>query len=233
MTDIRNGPAGLDAMRRTTAARLRSLRLERGLRLADVARLTDLSPAHLSRIESADRWPSLPALIALAAAYGVDLSTMLGQRSAPAEVSVHSGDAVWEGDEARGAGVMIANDVTLRYTHESRTQGTEERAEGMGSPEELIGVALAGCFSMSLADRLVQAGATPERIETAAQVQLSVSPDESLITGIRLTCRARAAGLDRAQFEQLADVTRQSCVVARALAAIPVSLDATLIQGLA
>jgi osmotically inducible protein OsmC len=99
----------------------------------------------------------------------------------------------------------------------------------MGSPEELIGIALAGCFSMSLADRLVEAGAAPRRIETAAQVQLSVSPDESIITGIALTCRAQVDDVDGARFRQLADVTRESCVVARALAAIPVSLTATLV----
>ena len=223
----RNGDERLAAARRTTAERLRRLRLDRGLRLADVSALSGLSAAHISRIESEDRWPSLPSLVVLAAVYGVEVSSLVDAAPAEGQTSVHAGGAVWEGDE----GVMIRNTVNVRYTHGSRTTSTRDRvlADGIGSPEELIGMAFAGCFSMSLATRLGDAGFVAKRVETGAEVELAVSADGVAIRGIRLSCRASVPKVGTARFEQIADETRRSCVVARALAAVPVALEATLV----
>jgi osmotically inducible protein OsmC len=105
---------------------------------------------------------------------------------------------------------------------------TSDGAEALGSPEELIAMALAGCFSMSLSQVLEQLGFAPERIETSAEVTLGSGEDRVAITSIRLECVARVADIDAARFQELAHLTKKDCVVSRALAAISVELIATL-----
>lgn len=217
----------------TTAERLRRLRLERGLRLADVAILSGLTEAHLSRVEAGRRWPSLPALLALANAYNVDPSFLLEAPRATPRVTLHAANAMWKGDEKNGSGVMSKGGIEIAYTVKSRMTDTRKRREqlsALGSPEELIGMALAGCFSMSLAEQLASSGFPPAWIETGADVSLSSSAEQIHIAEIHLSCAASVDGVDSERFEGLAQLTKRSCVVSRALAAVPVTLDATLVH---
>jgi OsmC subfamily peroxiredoxin len=209
----------------TLATRVRALRLERGLRLADVARLSGLSEAHLSRIEQGERWPSIQVLLTLASVYGVDPSTLLAGVEETDSTMRHESAATWKGTEGRGTGVMVTRSARIHYDRASRI---ERQDESMGSPEELVGMAYAGCFSMSLARQLEAAGFEPKTIDTAADVLLDVSAGGSAISEIRLSCEADVARIAPARFQEIADITKRTCVIGRALLAVPVVVEARL-----
>jgi osmotically inducible protein OsmC len=222
----------LAAARRGLAQRLRDLRRSRGLRLSDITAISGVSEPYLSRIESGERWPSLPTLLTLASAYGVDPSVLLKETSSPDRVALHRAGAVWSGDEAAGSGTMGHGGFEVGYDLGSRLSSSDDRDEpgagGLSSPEEMLGMAFAGCFSMSLAEQLGAAGFTPRRIATTAEVRLASSPDKIEISEVVLTCEADVGGIVAARFEEIANITKRSCVVSRALAAVSVSLDARL-----
>jgi osmotically inducible protein OsmC len=100
--------------------------------------------------------------------------------------------------------------------------------DGPGTnPEELIGAALAGCFSMALSLGLGNAGLTAEKIDTRTQVTLDKQGEGFAITTIALTCRARVPGADAETFQRIAQETKQGCPVSKVLRA-DISLDAAL-----
>ena len=133
-------------------------------------------------------------------------------------------DATWRGDLMGGSGtVRVASGafpeqaLTWRARAESREAGT--------SPEELIAAAHAGCFAMALSFGLAQAGQAPERLDTSARV--GFQPGDG-ITGIHLTVQGRVPGLDEAGFRQAAEAAKSGCPVSKALAAVPITLEASL-----
>ncbi|NUO72489.1 MAG: OsmC family protein [Frateuria sp.] len=136
-----------------------------------------------------------------------------------------SASAVWTGGLKDGQGTMSTETGALReapYGFKSRFE------DGPGTnPEELIGAALAGCFSMALSLGLGNAGLTPERIETRALVTLDKQGEGFAITTIALTCRARVPGADAGTFGRIAQETKQGCPVSKVLKA-EISLDASL-----
>lgn len=102
--------------------------------------------------------------------------------------------------------------------------------EGTGTnPEELIGSALAGCFSMALSGDLGRAGYSPERIETKARVSLERVNDQPTITKIHLESEARVPDVDEKTFLETADGAKEGCPVSRALKAVEITLDAKLV----
>jgi lipoyl-dependent peroxiredoxin len=107
--------------------------------------------------------------------------------------------------------------LTWRQRAETRESGT--------SPEELIAAAHAGCFAMALSAGLGRAGTPPERLDTSAEVSFQAGEG---ITGIHLTVRGAVPGLDDAGFRQAADAAKAGCPVSKALAAVPITLDAAL-----
>jgi lipoyl-dependent peroxiredoxin len=132
--------------------------------------------------------------------------------------------ATWEGDLAGGrgtvrpaSGVFPELALTWRQRAETRDQGT--------SPEELIAAAHAGCFAMQLASGLTKAGHPPERLETSARV--AFQPPQG-ITGIRLSVTGTVPGIDAAAFLAAVDDAKANCPVSKALAAVPISVEARL-----
>jgi osmotically inducible protein OsmC len=112
------------------------------------------------------------------------------------------------------------------YTFRSRFE------EGEGTnPEELIGAAHAGCFSMSLGNLLAQAGHVADRVETTARVHLERVDGAPTITTIELECRAVVPGVEPPTFVQLAEKAKESCPVSRALAGVSIELRASLSDG--
>jgi osmotically inducible protein OsmC len=107
--------------------------------------------------------------------------------------------------------------------------GFNTRFEGAPgtNPEELIGAAHAGCFSMALSMMLGQAGLTAERINTTAEVSLDKDDKGFSITAIALTLKAKVPGTDNEQFQQIANQAKEGCPVSRVLNA-QISLTATL-----
>jgi lipoyl-dependent peroxiredoxin len=128
---------------------------------------------------------------------------------------VRKSEAVWLGSLKEGSGRMrLASGLYEGpYTFSSRF----EEAQGT-NPEELVGAAHAGCFSMFLAALLTDHGHAPESIRTTAAVHLGAGPT---ITKIELECEAAVAGIDNEQFQALAAQAKEACPVSKALAAVP------------
>ena len=135
-------------------------------------------------------------------------------------------NAVWEGPIQDGQGTMTLGSGAFegRYSFGSRF----EEASGT-NPEELIGAAHAGCFSMALSGNLGRAGHRPERVETAARVHLEKAGDGFRIAKIDLDCQARVPGIDEATFLEVARQSKEGCPVSRALAGVEIALDARLV----
>jgi lipoyl-dependent peroxiredoxin len=136
---------------------------------------------------------------------------------------VRKSEAFWEGSLKEGSGRMrlASGRYEGPYTFSSRF----EEAAGT-NPEELIGAAHAGCFSMFLAALLSDSGHPPERVHTTAAVHLGEGPT---ITRIDLDCEVSVADVDEALFQELAAQAKAACPVSKALAAVPqITLDARL-----
>jgi lipoyl-dependent peroxiredoxin len=139
-------------------------------------------------------------------------------------MSTSQANARWDGSLREGKGVMKpANGPEVSFT-----VGTRFAGEKGSNPEELIGAALAGCFSMALSAALGKAGVTPKSIQTSAAVQLDKEGEGFKISSIALTTNAEVPGIDKAKFDSIAEETKKGCPVSKALAATPISLKATL-----
>lgn len=96
------------------------------------------------------------------------------------------------------------------------------------NPEELIGAAEAGCFSMALASNLGKAGHPPKRVSTQAQVKLEMIGGGPKITEIQLDCEGEVPGIDQAKFSEIAEQTKKTCPVSVALSGTEIKLNARL-----
>jgi osmotically inducible protein OsmC len=134
--------------------------------------------------------------------------------------------AVWSGDLKSGKGTMLIGkkESPAPYGFGSRFEGTE----GF-TPEELLGAAHAGCFSMALANKLASSGAKVNRVKTVAEVKLEKMPSGFAITGIQLNCEADVEGVDAAAFSKAAEEIKTGCPVSKALASVPMQLSAKLL----
>jgi osmotically inducible protein OsmC len=134
-------------------------------------------------------------------------------------------EARWEGRLRDGKGTMKFGSGAFegQYSFASRFE------QGKGTnPEELIGAAHAGCFSMALSGALEKAGHVPEWIETTAAVSVEKVGDGFTITKSELSTRAKVPGLDRDAFVDLARQAKAGCPVSRALTGVEITLRAEL-----
>jgi lipoyl-dependent peroxiredoxin len=139
---------------------------------------------------------------------------------------VRKADAVWEGDIRGGNGKVSLGSGAFegRYSFGSRFE------EGAGTnPEELIGAAHAGCFSMALSGGLGRGGHTPKRIATTAKVHIEKVGEGFTITRIELDTQAEVPGIDDATFQDFAKKAKEGCPVSRALAGTEITLNAKLV----
>jgi osmotically inducible protein OsmC len=135
---------------------------------------------------------------------------------------VRHADATWDGDLRSGEGSMALGSGAFEgaYSFASRFE------DGTGTnPEELIGAAHAGCFSMALANALAEAGYDPQRIHTEAAVSLDAESLE--IDRIELTVEATVPDIEPATFEEFASDAKQNCPVSKALAGVDIELSVT------
>jgi len=143
-------------------------------------------------------------------------------------MAVHGASAEWNGTLKEGAGTMRLGSGAFEgpYSFVSRFE------TGSGTnPEELIGAAHAGCFSMALAAALGRAGHKPTSIKTTAKVHLGSSAAGPTITQIDLDVEGQVPGIDAATFQQQAEGAKTGCVVSRALAGVQnVTLTARLLE---
>jgi osmotically inducible protein OsmC len=136
---------------------------------------------------------------------------------------VRKAHAQWEGNLTDGKGIMKFGSFSGAYSFTSRF----ENGEGT-NPEELIGAAHAGCFSMALAHELAQQGYPPKRISTEAHVHLDKVGDGFSITSIDLLPEADVPGIDMETFLKLAEGAKNNCPVSMALKGVEIRLKATL-----
>ena len=131
---------------------------------------------------------------------------------------------VWNGDLRSGSGT-----ITLDSSHAAEFPvswaARSEGRDGLTNPEELIGAAHAACYSMAFSNILSSSGNTPESIQTTAAVTFDPA---SGITGSHLLVSARVPGISEEEFQRLADEAKRTCPVSRALAGIPITLEAEL-----
>jgi lipoyl-dependent peroxiredoxin len=136
-------------------------------------------------------------------------------------------EAQWEGTLRDGKGRFWtgSGEISGVYSYATRF---EER-DGT-NPEELIGAAHAGCFAMALAGDLEKAGFRPESVRTVATVSLEKGEGGYEITGIDLDAQAQVPGIDASEFQRIAEGTRVGCPVSKALSAVPIRLQASLVS---
>lgn len=136
------------------------------------------------------------------------------------------GSAVWSGGIKDGKGAISTKSGAL----DAYPYGFASRFEGKPgtNPEELIGAAHAGCFTMALSLILGEAGLTAEHMETKADVTLVKQDDGFAITAVALTLRAKIPGADDATFQDLAAKAKAGCPVSKLLKA-DITLDAALV----
>ena len=138
-------------------------------------------------------------------------------------MAIRESSAIWKGNLAKGKGTMRVGSGAYEraYTYASRFE------EGPGTnPEELVGAAHAGCFSMFLAALLSKAGHIPTSISTTARVHLGDGPR---ITLIELSTVGEVPGIDEKTFKEFAEEAKKGCPVSQALAAVDISLAVRLV----
>jgi osmotically inducible protein OsmC len=139
---------------------------------------------------------------------------------------VRNAEATWNGNLKDGEGnVKLGSGAWEgKYSFGSRFEN------GTGTnPEELIGAAHAGCYSMALAAGLGKAGFNPQRVHTTAAVTIEKVGEGFKITKIRLVSEAKVPGIDAATFKDIAEKTKAACPVSQALSATPIELEAKLL----
>jgi osmotically inducible protein OsmC len=131
-------------------------------------------------------------------------------------MAVSKAQAVWSGSLKEGSGSVKAASGFFEapYTFATRFEG----AAGGTNPEELIGAAHAGCFSMFLAAQLTNAGHPPTRIDTSATVHLGAGPT---VMKIELETTAIVPGVDQKLFDEKVEFSKQNCPISKALASVP------------
>ena len=133
--------------------------------------------------------------------------------------------AVWKGDIKEGGGVISTETGVLKeapYGFKSRFEN------GKGTnPEELIAAAHAGCFSMALSLMLGEAGLTPERIETHAEVTIEKIGEGFEITASHLSVAVKIRVVNNEKFQEVANKAKEGCPVSKLMKA-RITMDARL-----
>src|SRR5688572_5028156 len=138
--------------------------------------------------------------------------------------------AVWRGTGADGTGTLDTQSGALReqpYSAKLRF-GTPDGKAGT-NPEELLMAAHAGCFAMALSFALSANGHPPEKLRVAATFSMEQEGIHWIPRSIVLSLEGKVPGVDEAKFLELAEGAKKGCPISRALAAVPITLEAKLV----
>jgi osmotically inducible protein OsmC len=135
-----------------------------------------------------------------------------------------SASATWEGSLVSGKGTVRPASGAFPELAITWNQRAESRVTGT-SPEELIAAAHASCLSMALAHGLTGAGHPPDRLDTTAKVTFGTTEG---ISAIHLIVKGKVPGIDASVFTAAVEDAKANCPVSKALAAVPVTAEATL-----
>lgn len=131
---------------------------------------------------------------------------------------------LWFGDLMSGSGTTSLDSSDAAEFPVSWAARASNVA-GKTNPEELLGAAHSACYSMAFANALADNGTPPESLQVTAAV--TFAPGEG-ITGSHLLVTAKIAGLSPDDFQRLAEEAKQNCPVSKALAGIPITIEANL-----
>lgn len=140
-------------------------------------------------------------------------------------MAIRKANATWEGGLKSGKGNVKSESgaISTGYSFSSRFE------DGKGTnPEELLGAAHAGCFSMALSGALEQAGFKPNSVHTIANVKIEKVGDGFSITNITLETEADVPGISADKFQEQAEGAKKNCPVSKALSAVNIDLKARL-----
>jgi osmotically inducible protein OsmC len=142
-------------------------------------------------------------------------------------MSKHYANANWDGNLLKGSGKYTLK--TSGYEGKLKFTSRFEDDKTASSPEELIGAALASCYSMALAHALDQAGSPSENVATSAEVTITKVGDAFGITEILLKTTVKVKGIENAKFQDIAVKTKSGCPVSKALTGTTIKLEAVLV----
>jgi osmotically inducible protein OsmC len=142
-------------------------------------------------------------------------------------MALRKAEAIWTGTLKEGNGIFKGGSGGLQgaYTFKSRF----EEDTTITNPEELVGSAHAGCYAMFLSAQLTNAGFPPVRIQATAELDFGRDDKGPVINSITMNVEAQVAGVSQEQFNELAEKSKQLCPISRALAAVPLTLNAKLV----
>jgi osmotically inducible protein OsmC len=141
-------------------------------------------------------------------------------------MAIRTADAEWRGNLAQGSGHMRLGSGAFEGSYDFRSR----MGEGNGTnPEELLGAAHAGCFSMALALQLTNAGFTVKHIHTTAKVHFEERDGGWSIHRIDLDTEALISNVTAAAFADYAQNAKKNCPVSRALSGVDIHLLARLL----
>ena len=143
-------------------------------------------------------------------------------------MAIRTADAEWQGNLRDGQGKMRLGSGAFEGNYSFRSR-MGDGATGT-NPEELIGAAHAGCYSMAFSAALANAGFTPTRVHTTAHVHFNPVEGGFAIGLIDLETEGVVPGIDEATFQRIAQQAKVNCPVSKALASTPINLKATLSQ---
>jgi osmotically inducible protein OsmC len=142
-------------------------------------------------------------------------------------MAIRHANARWEGSLQEGNGRTSGQSGAFDVPFSFKTRFGEEPGT---NPEELIGAAHAGCYSMALSADLGRAGFTPDYVNTTAKVHFGRVDEKPTIYKIELVVEASVPGIEEGQFQEIAAGTKNNCPVSRALGAVSeITVDATLV----
>ena len=143
-------------------------------------------------------------------------------------MAIRNASANWQGGLKEGKGKMALGSGAFEGAYSFNTRMGDEPGT---NPEELIGAALAGCFTMALSATLEKEGFPAANIDTAAKVHFGKDDAGFAITSIDLETKVDASGLEDARFQQIAQQVKAECPVSKALTGTTITLDAQLAKG--
>ena len=138
-----------------------------------------------------------------------------------------SAKASWKGGLKDGKGTMSLGSGAFEGSFSFNTRMGDEPGT---NPEELIGAALAGCYSMALNATLEKEGSPAKSINTESKVHFGKDDGGFAIQQIDLSVEADVEGLDDGEFQKIAEDVKKTCPVSKALAATPINLTANLVK---
>jgi lipoyl-dependent peroxiredoxin len=143
-------------------------------------------------------------------------------------MTLRKAEAVWTGTLKEGSGSFTVGSGAIEgpYTWASRFGDDVTRT----NPEEMVGAAHAACYAMFLSAQLTNAGFTPTRIQANSEIDFGRDDRGPVFNGITLNIEAQVPGVSQQQFAELAEKSKKDCPISRALASVPITLNAKLVS---